>query len=947
MAADGRIIIEADIDQKGIGNDLDQLKKQNEDATKKMADDWKSFGEKVQKVGAEMTKFVTLPILGMGAASIKLASDLEETNNKVSVAFGKSASIIEDWSETSIEKMGMAAQTAKDSAALYGDMATGMGFTQSAAADMSIGLTQLAADMASFKNVQIEVAQTALAGVFTGETESLKRLGIVMTQANLDQFAMAQGINKTCQEMTQAELVNLRYQYILSVTGNAQGDFARTSGGAANQMRMAKEQAKELGAKFGQVLLPAAISVLQWVNKLLKSFIAMPDSQKKTIVTIALLVAAIGPAIKIFGLLNQAGKLSQAIFKAFSAQGFIGQMFTAAAASTAQAAAGTAGAAGTAAQGAAAAAATPPVLTFGAAVQFALGPLALIGAVMGVVIPLISGMSNEAGEAAAKAKEMADSVTTASQAARDSVEDVEANATAAKTLATELKELSAKENKTNEDKARMKMLVDQLNKIYPELNIAINENTGELNMNTEALDMQIDTLVKQARATAYMDNLTEAIKAQTKADKAHSEAGGKLREALDKEAAAIGWTTEAYWDNIQTTGMLPRTLSDVYHAYIDTGTALDTATADIEFWTTKVGEASTASTEQKEALEQTGIAFDSLSGKEQAAVAAMGISTDELRSMTKDDLDQMIKDYEDYTQALATKTDEHMTQMGTIYDKGIKMNTTTAEQVKKNLQKQTAQFNAWQGDIAAVQTRTADGMKIVPDTMVSELEKLGPASAPLIKELANMNDTDLQEFVNVWMAKGAAAEEGAQAELDKMPGATDEVLGKTVDEIRNDTEVEGEAEKLGKNVVDSFSSGMGKNAGSLYAAARRIARQVIKEMKDELGIESPSKEAIALGRNIPPGLAVGMETSMKAALTTARSIPRELVDTMSRSIDTSMASGLSRMNSTVAASTSMTRNMTYSPSYTFNSPKELSARDVIMKMTFDKQKAHLMGYSAA
>ena len=92
-------------------------------------------------------------------------------------------------------------------------------------------------------NINIEEVTTALSGVFTGETESLKRLGIVMTEVNLKQFAMEQGIKKNIKEMTQAEKVALRFQYVLSVTGNAQGDFARTGGGAANQMRTRGVQA--------------------------------------------------------------------------------------------------------------------------------------------------------------------------------------------------------------------------------------------------------------------------------------------------------------------------------------------------------------------------------------------------------------------------------------------------------------------------------------------------------------------------------------------------------------------------------------------------------------------------------------------------------------------------------------------------------------------------------
>ena len=123
-------------------------------------------------------------------------------------------------------------------------------------------------DVASFKNIGIDQATTALAGVFTGETESLKRLGIVMTEANLQMFAMSQNIQKNVKDMTQAEKVNLRYQFILSKTNNAQGDFARNQDGEEHQMRIFTERSKQLRQKIGMILLPALPKIEIKVNKM-------------------------------------------------------------------------------------------------------------------------------------------------------------------------------------------------------------------------------------------------------------------------------------------------------------------------------------------------------------------------------------------------------------------------------------------------------------------------------------------------------------------------------------------------------------------------------------------------------------------------------------------------------------------------------------------------------
>lgn len=229
-----------------------------------------SLGNSMKNFGASMTGFVTLPLALAGGAAIKLASDMEETQNKVSVAFGDSAQAVKDWSKNSIESMGLAQQSALDAAALFGDMGTSMGIARDDAAEMSMGLTQLGADLASFKNVGIDQAMGALKGVFTGETDSLTQLGYVMTETNLKAFAMSKGISKNVEDMTQAEKVNLRFAFVMEATKNAQGDFSRTSEGAANQMRMFGESLKELGASLGATILPLFTKVIKFTNGILQ-----------------------------------------------------------------------------------------------------------------------------------------------------------------------------------------------------------------------------------------------------------------------------------------------------------------------------------------------------------------------------------------------------------------------------------------------------------------------------------------------------------------------------------------------------------------------------------------------------------------------------------------------------------------------------------------------------
>lgn len=261
----------------------------------------KKSSESMKSIGGNLSTYVTLPILAAGAASVKFASDYEESLNKVNVAFGDSSSYVENWAKTSLDSFGIAEGSALDMASLFGDMATSMQIPQKEAAKMSTSLVGLAGDLASFKNIGIAEATTALNGIFTGETESLKRLGVVMTEANLKTFAYSQGITKQVKDMTEAEKVNLRYAFVLSKTKNAQGDFERTGGGAANQMRVFTESLKQVGQQLGAVILPIFTKVIAFVNEKIKAFSNLSDTSKVLIVSIAGIAAAIGPLLSGLG----------------------------------------------------------------------------------------------------------------------------------------------------------------------------------------------------------------------------------------------------------------------------------------------------------------------------------------------------------------------------------------------------------------------------------------------------------------------------------------------------------------------------------------------------------------------------------------------------------------------------------------------------------------------
>jgi hypothetical protein len=288
MAADLEVSIGVDVE--GLNNGLNSASKRFEE-----------FGKKMSNIGSTLSLAITVPLTLIAKQMIKLSSSTEESLNKVNVAFGKSADQVKSFAETSLTNFGIARGSALDMAAGFGDMATSMGLTQDQAAKMSVSLVSLGGDLASFKDIGIEQAKTALTGVFTGETESLKLLGIVMTEANLQAYALTKGFNGNFESLTQGEKVLLRYNYILDNTKNAQGDFERTGKGAANQMRSFGENLKEIGTVFGDILLPYFTKAINYINGLLKAFKGLDENTKKAILAMAGIVGVVAPIMIVIG----------------------------------------------------------------------------------------------------------------------------------------------------------------------------------------------------------------------------------------------------------------------------------------------------------------------------------------------------------------------------------------------------------------------------------------------------------------------------------------------------------------------------------------------------------------------------------------------------------------------------------------------------------------------
>lgn len=214
-------------------------------------------------------------LISLGKQAIGTASDIEEVQNVVDTAFGNMSYKMEEFSRNSVKQFGISQLSAKQLGSTFMAMGASMLDNMEEASDMAINLTARAADMASFYNKSVEETSYALKSIYTGETESLKEYGVVMTQVNMQEFARQQGINKSIQAMTQAEKVELQYAYVMQQTALSAGDFARTSDSWANQTRILSEQFKELLSILGSGLIVVFAPVVKFLNTVLSILIAI------------------------------------------------------------------------------------------------------------------------------------------------------------------------------------------------------------------------------------------------------------------------------------------------------------------------------------------------------------------------------------------------------------------------------------------------------------------------------------------------------------------------------------------------------------------------------------------------------------------------------------------------------------------------------------------------
>lgn len=291
--ADGKVVIETGLDSTGLKKGLNNLKPQftemGNTGTKAMNQISNSMSGATKSIGSLKSSlkgiigtlglvFSLKALINFGQQAVDVASDLTEVDNVVQKAFGNMRGEMDALADSSIKNLGISRLEAYQTGSTFMAMGKSMLTSSQDAKDMALNLTKLSANMASFFNTSNKYAAIALKSIYTGETETLKQYGVVMTEVNLKQFALAQGITKSYNEMSQSERVMLRYQYVMQQLGYIGDDFIDTQDSWANQTRVLSEQWKEFLGVLGTGIITILTPLVKALNMVLGRMIAIAKS---------------------------------------------------------------------------------------------------------------------------------------------------------------------------------------------------------------------------------------------------------------------------------------------------------------------------------------------------------------------------------------------------------------------------------------------------------------------------------------------------------------------------------------------------------------------------------------------------------------------------------------------------------------------------------------------
>lgn len=654
-------------DLKQSTKDLSNAQNEAANSAAKMGEGYTVTKGIISDLASKVIQKTASSLISFAKSSVEAASALYEVENVVDVAFEDMRGKVDEFAKSSIETYGISELTAKRTAALYTSMAKAMDITLDKSSDMAIALAQRSADMASFYDISQDITSTALKSVFTGETESLKRFGVVMTEVNLQQYAYSQGIEKSIKDMTQAEKVQLRFNYLMQQTSAAGGDFARTSDSFANKTRQLKERLTETSIVIGNQFiknLDGAFNTLddflakvkeagengelddtiRDISDILKNLLSMLTSVGEVLLKYPKLTAGVATgftAMRTVSKLNKpfetfasnVGKLAFNMSDATEQTGLLSSKLT----MSAGAWAGVASAA----------------LTAGLALKDYIER-------QREELRTRDSLTAEQRKAVDAARELTESYQENADSVNENVAGIEATYKAYKEQAARLTELANKQDKTKSDLSEMASLSGTLESSMKGLNVGFNETTGSVELQGEALESLITSYENLAKAEATREFLTDAYKKQIEADM-------KAADAYEKRQEAYNQLTKAEQKQIEAKKRLDTMENDTSYSIEQVKQAQEeynNLTSEVKQYSNAV---SAANEEYSEYLAQQGIAARQIEkltalqkeaeqGSEDAKKAAANYS-EELKKQAET-LDKLSEAYKKAESALSSYKSE-------------------------------------------------------------------------------------------------------------------------------------------------------------------------------------------------------------------------------------------------------------------------------------------------
>lgn len=837
--ADGSLIFDTHIDTKGFESGTTKLES--------------SAMGLIRKIGVAFSAgAIAKGLASVGRQSIALASDLEEVQNVVDVAFGEGAERINDWAEAAGTAFGLSELAAKRYVGTMGAMLKSMGLAEAEVAQMSTSLVGLAGDFASFYNIASDEAFAKIRAGLSGETEPLKQLGINMSVANLEAYALSQGLEKVYSAMTQAEQVALRYEYLMSVTADAQGDFSRTSESLANQQRIASLAIENVGAAIGRELLPLATSATKAFGQLATGAAeAMGErgirggvdyiATRFPVATAA--VAGLAAAYGSLLVINAVRKATTgytaalAVLDALEKKNAITLVAVNGGLTAKQLLVGILSgklSTATAAQAAfnAVVGANPVGLAV-VAIGALVGGMVLLDRTLRKTHPEMYELSNAIKDCTERNNELRKSMEESADAFDASIEGAETEGVALDKLTDKLISLSSGYDGSVARQRQMDAVCKELNGSIEGLNLSYDEQTGALNMTEDALRGLIAQQKESARWNAVQERYTETLKQQADAEYnlyLAQKAFNAAKAAANSGASnGFGSITQANVDFQRASVNLAAAESAMSDA--------SAAVTELEGYMGGLGMATQSTTAAVD--ENTEAITD-----ERDALVDLGNGVQIAQGM----LDDLGITAEDAASRLSGLTDAATDMFGRINTESE----LSYEKMLENLAANTAAVEEWGNNMAYLAGK-------IPQDLFDALAQAGPEKmAGAVDELAGQ--TDFSELNALWEAGGAAAidaflkQMGAGAQEAEGAGA---MIAQTVAaEIANDEAMQ----SAGKEQIVAVREVM--NLAVNTAGFDRIGGEIAARVAD--GMSGLNREMYRYGVNTMQGFIAGLESKRQA-----------------------------------------------------------------------------------